>query len=164
MPERKYADPSYYERKLRSVAERLGITVPNYDFSRRDAFIEFRYKEQLYRFDHGVEKAARVGLKLNFGSDAFAQLVLTLEDLARMVERGIYDLAPYIEGMRFLPPPTTIAQCFADLGFVTVPTSVEEVRTRFRNLSKTMHPDQGGTAAEFQRISDAAEDAIRRLS
>ncbi|SHF53777.1 hypothetical protein SAMN02746089_02114 [Caldanaerobius fijiensis DSM 17918] len=32
------------------------------------------------------------GIKLVYGLDAFAQIVLSLEDLARMVERGIYDL------------------------------------------------------------------------
>ena len=33
----------------------------------------------------------------------FAQLVKTLEDIARMVERGIYDLSTWIEGMKTLP-------------------------------------------------------------
>jgi len=39
-----------------------------------------------------VEKERKNGISLSYGSDAFAQLVLSLEDIARMTERGIDEL------------------------------------------------------------------------
>ena len=81
-----------YESKLKRVMERLGITKYNYNWDRFEAWIEFTYKGTLYRFEHSVEKARKNGISLSYGSDAFAQLVLSLEDIARMTERGIYEL------------------------------------------------------------------------
>lgn len=88
---KKYADPQSYEVKLERVMERLGAEKYDYDWSRRECWVEFWYKGQLYRFSHSVENAQKHGVDIQYGSDVFAQVVLSLEDLARMVERGIYD-------------------------------------------------------------------------
>jgi hypothetical protein len=73
---KKYAPAQEYEKKLDRVMERLDIKEYNYDFSRHLAWVEFKYKGSLYRFDHSVEKAQERGIKLNYGSDAFAQTTL----------------------------------------------------------------------------------------
>ena len=93
-----YSSPELYEDKLVRVMARLGIEEGdyNYDWSRQECWVEFRYKGELYRFSHSVKNAQEHGISLQYGSDAFAQVVLSLEDLARMVERGIYDLSTWV--------------------------------------------------------------------
>jgi hypothetical protein len=103
---KQYAAGELYEKKLTKVMERLGVITFNYNWDRFGCFIEFRYKNDLYRFDHTIEKARARGIDIKYGSDVFAQVVLALEDLARMVERGIYDLSTWVSGMKYLPPPT----------------------------------------------------------
>lgn len=162
---KQYADPYYYENKLSRVMERLGLERDdyNYNFDRRGCWVEFRYKGELYRFDHTVEKAQANGVDLTYGSDAFAQVVLALEDLTRIVERGIYDLSTWVNGMKFLPPPTVIPTCFQVLGYDSMPTSVADVKARYRALSKQYHPDVGGDAQNFETIRLSAEQAIRHF-
>ncbi|MEX2444480.1 MAG: hypothetical protein WD492_12805 [Alkalispirochaeta sp.] len=165
MPARKkYIDPEYYEQKLDRVMERLGVTEdPNYNFDRHQAWIEFRYRGQLYRFDLTVEAAQEAGSGLNYGSDCFAQLVLGLEDLARLVERRVYDLQTWVAGMKYLPPVTELPECFRLLGFKEMPGSATEVRARYKTLAKQYHPDNGGDAEDFERIRRAAEQSMKHM-
>ena len=95
---KQYASPESYELKLERVIERMGATDYNYNWDRHGAWVEFRLKGQLYRFDHSVEKAQARGFKLTYGSDVFAQLVIALEDLARIAERGIYEIRTWLGG------------------------------------------------------------------
>jgi len=155
-----------YEVKLRRVMERLGVKKGdfNWNWDRFGGWVEFRYKGELYRFDHTVEKAKAKGVKLTYGSDAFAQIVLALEDLARMVERGIYDLSTWVAGMKFLPAPQQVPECFRVLGFDRIPGDVEDVRARYKLMARSAHPDAGGSAEEFQQLTAAAEEATRYLT
>ena len=114
----------------------------------------------MYRFDHTVENARVRGVNLNYGSECFAQIVLSLEDLARMVERGIYELSTWVAGMKFLPPPREVPQCFQALGFTETPSSADDVRARYREMAKQFHPDAGGTDTEFRALTEASEQAI----
>lgn len=156
-----YADVNFYERKLRTVMERLGVSEYNWNWDRHGGWVDFKYKNEWYRFEHSVQKAQDKGTKLQYGSDAFAQVVLALEDLARMVERGIYELSTWVAGMRFLPPPVEVPPCFRALGFTEIPAGLEDVRERYRNLAKVKHPDQGGSAEEFAKLKEAADAAVR---
>lgn len=160
---KQYADASNYEAKLARVMERLGIKEFNYDFSRHGSWVEFRYNGQLYRFDHSVEKAQTRGINLKYGSDAFAQIVLSLEDLARMVERGIYDLQTWVSGMKFLPPVIDVPSFFKTLGFNEIPASEEDIKTRYRLLAKQLHPDGGGQSDDFIKLTAASEESVRYL-
>lgn len=160
---KQYADAKSYEDKLKRVMERLNIKEFNWNYDRHGSWVEFRYKGSLYRFDHSVEKAKSRGVNLSFGSDAFAQIVLALEDLARMVERGIYDLQTWVSGMKYLPPVIEVPSFFKLLGFEQLPTSEEEIKTRYKNLAKQLHPDVGGNADDFMKIQTASEEAIKYL-
>lgn len=160
---KQYADASTYEVKLKRVMERLNIKEFNWNYDRHGSWVEFRYKGSLYRFDHSVEKAKSRGVNLTYGSDAFAQIVLALEDLARMVERGIYDLQTWVSGMKYLPPVVEVPSFFKTLGFEQLPSSEDEVQTRYRNLAKQLHPDAGGNSEDFIKIQKASEEAIRYL-
>ena len=157
------AGPESYEAKLARVMERFGATEFNYNWDRHMAWVEFRLKGQLYRFDHSVDKARARGFKLTYGSDVFAQLVIALEDLARMAERGIYEMQTWLAGMRFLPPPMVVPECFKVLGFADIPADAEEVKARFRTLARQAHPDAGGSADAFASLQRAADEAVAYL-
>ncbi|GAB6172020.1 hypothetical protein JCM15765_14980 [Paradesulfitobacterium aromaticivorans] len=158
---KQYGAADNYEQKLSRVMERLEIKDFNYNFDRFGCWVEFRYRNQLYRFEHSIEKAKARGVELRYGSDAFAQVVLALEDLARMVERGIYELSTWVAGMKYLPPPVEVPSFFRFLGYEQIPAGPEDVKERYRQLAKTMHPDAGGTEEDFMKLRDAAEKAMR---
>ena len=161
---KQYASPDVYEKKLERVMERMEVSEYNYNWDRHMAWVEFRRKGQLFRFDHSVEKAREKGFLLTYGSDVFAQLVITLEDLARMAERGIYELQTWLEGMKFLPPPIVIPDCIKALGFERIPDNAEDIKTRFRTLAKEMHPDAGGDKEKFIALQEATKKAIEFLN
>lgn len=157
---KQYGEPKTYEEKLEKVMARLGVEDFNYDWSRQACWVEFFYKGQLYRFDHSVANAQAHGAKIQYGSDIFAQVVLTLEDLARMSERGIYDLQTWVVGMKALPAPAELPRCFTVLSFVERPQSADQVNEAYRRLSKVLHPDSGGTAEQFQALTRTRDEAL----
>ncbi|WP_368234804.1 J domain-containing protein [Anaerotruncus rubiinfantis] len=160
---KQYAEPATYEAKLEKVMARLGIDEYDYDWSRFECWVSFTYKGQPYRFSHSVANAKAHGVDIKYGSDVFAQVVLSLEDLARMVERGIYDLSTWAAGMKYLPAAADIPVCFRVLQFDTVPDSAQEIEKQFKRLVKTAHPDAGGTEQQFRVLQDARERAIKYL-
>lgn len=75
-----YKSIEYYVDKLNKVMSRLHVINYEYNWDKDSAYIKFTYKGEFYKFDH---KATSEN-KLTYGTDCLAQLVLTLEDLARM--------------------------------------------------------------------------------
>lgn len=159
-----YSAPENYEAKLERVMSRLGVDEYDYDWSRHGGWVSFKYKGSAYHFEHSVENAAQRGVKLKYGSDAFAQLVLSLEDLARMVERGIYDLSVWVAGMEYLPAATVVEPCFAALGFTKRPKSKEELAKQYKHMAKALHPDVGGDASAFQMLCENFERCKELMS
>lgn len=151
---RQYAEPAAYEAKLEKVMSRLGVEQYDYDWSRFECWVSFVYKGQPYRFSHSVDNAKAHGVNIRYGSDVFAQVVLSLEDLARMVERGIYDLSTWAAGMKYLPAGKDIEPCFSGLGFLERPDSIEDVKSQFKRMAKVMHPDTGGDEAAFIALGE----------
>lgn len=159
---KQYAEPAAYEAKLEKVMTRLGVEKYDYDWSRFKCWVEFFYKGQPYRFEHSVENAQAHGVNIRYGSDVFAQVVLSLEDLARMVERGIYDLSTWVAGMKCLPAAADIPPCLKALQFEELPTEAE-LQKRFRQLSKVAHPDSGGSEAQFIALKTAYDEARKLI-
>lgn len=161
---KQYAEPKTYEGKLARVMERFGVAEKEFDynFDRHGAWVGFFYKGQYYRFDHSIENAAKHGIKVSYGSDIFAQIVLSLEDLARMIERGIYDLQVWVAGLKALPPQTvsTLPAWALSMGFTAIPASVDEMNERYRTLAKRWHPDNGGDDAAMAELNNAHEEAL----
>lgn len=168
MPQtKKYAAPDMYEKKLERVMERFQIPEGKYDwdYSRGGAWVEFYYKGSKYRFEHSVENARKNGQDLHYGSDAFAQIVLALEDLARITNRGIYDLQSWIAGMKMLPERANIPSFCGILGLDHIPKDSAEVHAAYKRMSKLVHPDvDTGSKEDFQRLSDAKDEALAYLS
>lgn len=162
MMAKQYAEASTYEAKLEKVMSRLGVEKYDYNWDRFSCWIEFWYKGQMYRFEHSVENAKAHGNNIQYGSDVFAQVVLTLEDIARMTERGIYELSTWVAGLKALPKPKDIPSCFLLLGFTDIPTS-DELKKRYKELAKIAHPDVGGNEEHFVQIKTAFEEAEKVL-
>lgn len=155
---KQYADAGTYEAKLEKVMQRFGADKYDYNWDRFSCWVEFWYKGQLYRFEHSIENAKQHGSDVRYGSDVFAQVVLTLEDIARMTERGIYELQTWVAGLKALPKPKDIPECFKILGFNDIPQP-EELKTRYRQIVKTAHPDAGGAEDYFISIQNAYKQA-----
>jgi hypothetical protein len=164
---KQYAEPKSYEGKLARVMERFGVAEKDYDynFDRHGAWVGFFYRGQYYRFDHSVENAAKHGIKVNYGSDIFAQIVLSLEDLARMIERGIYDLQVWVAGLKALPPAraAVLPWWAATLELKGLPATADEVNAQYRELAKLRHPDGGGTNNEMAELNRARDEALLAL-
>ncbi len=164
-PSKIYDKPEVYERKLHKVMKRLGGQDVNWDYSRREAWVTFVYKDQFYRFDHNIDKASSAGKRLYYGSDCFAQIVLALEDIARMAQRGIYELQTWIEGMKALPPGEIIPDFLFRLGFTSeLPSDEAEITTAYREAAKTTHPDAGGDPEEFNQLQQDRDQALQWLA
>lgn len=157
---KQYAEPAAYEAKLEKVMARLGVEQYDYDWSRFECWVSFTYKGQPYRFSHSVTNAKAHGVDIKYGSDVFAQVVLSLEDLARMVERGIYDLSTWVAGMKYLPAAVELPDCFRVLQFEVIPEDRQEVDRQFKRLAKVAHPDAGGTEQQFRVLQAAREQAL----
>lgn len=148
-----YESADVYEQKLKRVMDRLGVSEYRYDWNRKETYVEFCYQGQWYHFENSFDKSEKAYEKthkhIRYVSDLFAQIVLALESLARLTEQGLYSLQYWIEGMKMLPAASSVPPCFAALGFDRIPTE-EELKQRFRSRVKTVHPDAGGTAEEFE--------------
>lgn len=164
---KQYGSISEYEEKLKRVMQRFGVAEDeySYDWTRQTAFVQFKYKGQWYKFDHSIEKANASGKqKLVYGTDVFAQLVLTLEDLARMVERNIYDLSTWVSGMKYLPQKKELPACFGMLGFTgDVTPTVEELKKQYQCKQKLTHPDNGGSTEKFVQVQEAYRKCLDYL-
>lgn len=144
-----------YEKKLRTVMEKIGVEKFNYDWNRQSCFVELICRGRAFRFEKSLEDAARRGERIACVSDLFAQIVLMLEDLARASSRGLFDFAEIVSGLPSLPEGAArLEPCFASLGFSRRPESAEEVQSRYRQLAKVMHPDAGGDADAFQLLRE----------
>lgn len=159
---KQYADAGTYEAKLEKVMQRLDAERFDYNWDRFSCWVEFWYKGQLYRFEHSIDNARLHGNDVKYGSDAFAQVVLTLEDIARMTERGIYELQTWVAGLKALPKPNDIPDCFKTLGFTEIPNG-ETLKERYRQIVKTAHPDLGGSQEYFIAIQASYEQAEQVL-
>lgn len=164
-PQKRYGDATYYERKLQTVSQRLKVDKGSlsFDWGRSGAHVTFRFKGQDYRFEHTLEKAAKLGRPLYYGSDCFALIVLTMESLARMAENGFTeDLRPWIEGFKALPAGS-LPDFFVKLGLDHLPSS-EELTQRWRSLVRKVHPDAGGSPELFHEVQVAYAQAQQYIS
>ena len=170
MAKKKYGPAQKYEAKLDKVMDRLCIAGKDYsfDWGRWSAWIQFTHKGKAWTFEHSVERSRQLNAEnakvkaLALGSDCFAKLVLALEDLARMAEDGIFDLAEMqLRGLKALPPAVELPTCFRLLGFTQVPTGPEEVRQAYREKAKVFHSDAGGNDEDFKALVATRDQALK---
>ncbi|BAE82628.1 J domain-containing protein [Desulfitobacterium hafniense] len=53
----------------------------------------------------------------------------------------------------------TLPNCFKVLGFTVMPTSLSDVKSKYKELVKVHHPDAGGSAEKFIEIEGAYREA-----
>jgi len=161
MPRKKYSASVDYEAKLQTVMERLGIEKFNYDWTRRDCFVEMIYHGQVYRFENSFEKASACGRRIQYVSDLFAEVVLSLEAIARATEKDIFTLDMLFVGVPSIPAKITVPACFVSLGFSEVPRDEGEVRSRYHERAKQQHPDSdSGSRQAFEELNRAYQDCL----
>lgn len=159
-PTKRY-NTEVYEKKLGTVMARLGIDKYDYDYTRRAAWVTFTYKGQEYRFEHSIDSAAAHGHPLSYGSDAFCQIVLTLEDLARASNRGIYDLQTWVEGiLKSLPCHVSTPDCFTVLGLIQAGTTREDIQKAFRKAAMKVDQTNEAGSEEIRRLLEAKEECL----
>ena len=160
---KKYQEAVEYERKLKRVMDRMKAVRYEFDWGRRSCYVEFVRSGKAYRFENSVEALQERGSKIEFGSDAFAVLVLDLESMARMMEHGTFDLeGGKVRGLKELPPPQQVPGCFLALQFDRIPSKVE-LKKRFNQLVKASHPDVGGDKEWFIAIKQSYDEALKYL-
>ena len=100
---RPHADQDMCEKRVKNIMTRLKIEDFHFNWDRNSCYIEFQYQEQSFRMEHSVEKAKEKGVfGVKNGLDCLMELVHTLEDLCRIIERGTYKLADWVAGMEII--------------------------------------------------------------
>lgn len=155
-----------FERKLNRVMARLGVEKYQSNWSQgkngASCFVEMLYGGKTYRFENSSKKSAVCGRNLTYVSDLFAEVVYSLEGLARAVEKGIFTLDMLLAGVPALPSASSLEPCFKAMGFSTMPTSAEEITEQYRRLAKVLHPDApGGSEASFKALSENYEACLK---
>lgn len=155
-----------FERKLCRVMARLGVEKYQSNWSQgkngSSCFVEMLYGGKTYRFENSSEKSSACGRNLSYVSDLFAEVVYSLEGLARAVEKGIFTLDMLLAGVPALPSVSSLEPCFIAMGFSSVPASAEEVTEQYRRMAKVLHPDApGGSEASFKALAENYDACLK---
>ena len=147
-----------FEAKLGRVMARLGVDKYQSSWNQgkggASCFVEMMYGGKVYRFENSSEKSAACGRNISYVSDLFAEVVYSLEGLARAVEKGIFTLDMLLAGVPALPAAPPLDPCFVAMGFSSMPAGEAEVKEQYRRLAKVLHPDAGGDEAAFRTLND----------
>lgn len=157
-----------FEKKLGRVMTRLGVDKYQSNWTQgkggASCFVEMMYGGKVYRFENSSEKSAACGRNIVYVSDLFAEVVYSLEGLARAVEKGIFTLDMLLAGVPALPSAPPLEPCFVAMGFSSMPQGEVEVKEQYRRLARVMHPDAGGDEEAFKTLSknyDACLEIVR---
>lgn len=156
-----------FEKKLGRVMERLGVEKYQSNWSQgkggASCYVEMLYGGKVYRFENSSGKSAACGRNLSYVSDLFAEVVYSLEGLARAVEKGIFTLDMLLAGVPALPAVPPLEPCFQALGFSSRPVNTAEIKAQYRRMAQVMHPDKGGTQEAFASLSANYEACLRAM-
>jgi hypothetical protein len=167
LPKKQYGPEERYSAKLGNIMDRLGVTSWDWNCDRYGGMLWFEYQGQKVEFEYTVQQSRdnatkQPQLKLKpvcFGSDAFAQLVLMLEDIERAHRKGIYHFLDFIprEAKTALPTAAIVPECFRSMGFNYLP-SKKEFEERRKDIIQQDHPDKGGNEVQFKRLLAACDE------
>ncbi len=155
---------SKYEKKLDIIMNNLKIEKYDYNWDRYGSWVQFHYKDNRYKLEHNIEKARLQGMIMNYGSEAFAQIVLALEDLYRAINRGIYNLDIWLSGMKMSSEKNSANGFYELLGFNQQPSSVEEIWEQYHKRIKDFNLDNNGEQPAVKTLKEAAEKAVEHLT
>lgn len=153
-----------FETKLGRVMARLGAEKYQSNWTQgkgvANCFVEMMYGGKVYRFENSREKSSACGRNLVYVSDLFAEVVYSLEGLARAVEKGIFTLDMLLAGVPALHAAPTLKPCFIAMGFSSMPAGEAEVKERYRIMAKVLHPDAGGDDVAFSQLNQNYEACL----
>lgn len=143
MKQKKYADIKFYENKLNNIMQRLSVQKFYYKWDDEKTYIKFKYKNNWYHLNHTITNANINRAKndlIVYGSDIFAQLVLTLENLVAINEYNICNFEDWLIGKE-LKYDNELPECFKIIGFKNnlIP-SQDTVNAKILELKKIFGP------------------------
>lgn len=139
--------PEVYKKRLAAAMRQAGVTEYSFDYSTSGAWVQFTYGSQQYRLEHSVDGATSNGQPILTGSDAFCQIVLTLEDLVHAADRGVRNLQTWVEGIKDISWPDVFPDCFRWLGFQSLPASAAEIDDAFEEAAKSV-----ASSGEYEQL------------
>ncbi len=158
---KQYASAEMYEKKLKSLIDKMKAQDLMYNWDRLgNVWISFDLNGRFYKFEHSLERAKAAGMKTSYVSDVFAQLVLSLEALARVRKLGIFTWETLLAGMKFIEAPKELPEPFRILGFDSEPESVDQVNAFFRQKAKEAHPDGGNSGESLESLKRARDASV----
>ena len=149
------------KKKLERAMERLGAIELDYGqtFGNNDsmAWVQFRYKGQIYRFEYSRTKAAYYNKSVPDEKDLMIAIIYAIQDLAKIAERGVFDFGLLIQGFKHLTF-IELPSWAAFMGFTAMPISFEQVSARYKWLVKgSMSPEKNAT--DFHNLRTAYDVA-----
>lgn len=154
-----------FEKKLARVMERLGVKKYQSNWSQgkdgASCFVEMVYGGKVYRFENDSQKSAACKRNLYYVADLFAEVVYSLEGLARAVEKGIFTLDMLLAGVPALPAAPPLEPCFTAMGFSSMPSDEAEIKAQYKRMAKVLHPDAGGDENAFRTLNQNYEACLK---
>ncbi len=157
---KKYADSKFYQNKLANIMSKLNIEKYRYQYTENTAFINFKIDYKWYQIDHNLENAKKNNPGISTGSDLFAELVLTMEDLMHISERNICDFKNWIAPFELKAGDIELPECFAKLGFDgRYMPSKKNVDYKYNELEKVLNPSKNafGDKDKFEELKKAKQ-------
>lgn len=129
--------------RLKSIARRLGINpepgANQLDYkltmgANAEALVKIFYRGVWHEFHYSRQKAEFFHKKIPADKDVFVAVVVCLQDLTRVAERGVFDFGVLVQGFKSLTFQK-LPEFATFFGFTIMPTW-DDVRKRFAELVK----------------------------
>ena len=163
---KKYADYKFYQTKLINIMKKLNIDKYNYRFTDENAFINFKHGYSWYQLDHTIEKAKKSNAGITSGTDLFAELVLTLEELYHINERNIISFKKLFEPFELKAGTVDLPECFIKLGFDGRYLPLKKnIDYKYNELAKVLDPSktQFGDEEKFLELVKTKQECYDYL-
>lgn len=164
--DKKYADSKFYQNKLSNIMKKLNIEKYRYQYTDTTAFINFKIGYSWYQINHTLENAKKNSPGISNGTDVFAELVLTMEDLLHISERNISDFKTWVSPFELKAGSVELPECFAKLGFDgRYKPSKKNVDFKFNELAKVLDPQKNpfGDKEKFEELKRVKEECYSYL-
>ncbi|MFQ6042200.1 MAG: J domain-containing protein [Candidatus Poribacteria bacterium] len=169
---------SFYGYRLRNRAS-IGIISPKWHVylskvrGYYDKVMPQKRKERIARFLNelsslAAEKTDEIAAKcmgeLFFDVDRIRLMSSKrLESYLDEIRKEVLKPRRRREKMRVItPPPEMIRDAFEYMG-LSYPVELYELKSRYRELARTYHPDKGGSSEEMQQLNTAYRIAVRYI-
>lgn len=161
---KKYSDVKFFINKLNNVFKKLNIEKFRYKYGNDFAFVNFNIDKSWYQINHSTKNADK-NTKSLAGSDMFAEIVLSIEELSHLQDRGICSFQDIVSVFELKAGAVKLPDCFKKLGFDgRYMPSKKHVDYKYNDLAKVLHPDSAfGDMEKFNELNTAKEECYKFL-